>query len=63
MYHIPLALRCIHGLYGSSDEGGENGDGEEGSEISGGWERVEMAGPVYADDSVSLANGRKTSGQ
>ena len=26
MYHVPLALQCI---YGCSDEGGENGDGEE----------------------------------
>ena len=25
MYHVPLALQCI---YGNSDEGGENGDGE-----------------------------------
>ena len=30
MYHVPLALQCI---LESSDEGGENGDGEEGSEI------------------------------
>ena len=37
MHHIPLALQCI---YGRSDEGSENGDGEEGSEISGGEKRV-----------------------
>ena len=40
MYHIPLTLQCI---YGSSDEGGENGDEEEGSEISGGGKKVEIA--------------------
>ena len=32
MYHVPLALQC---LYESSDDG-ENGDGEEVSETSGG---------------------------
>ena len=36
MYHIPLAFHCI---YEQSDEG-ENGKGEDGSEISGGVERV-----------------------
>ena len=35
MYHVPLAFLSI---YGRSDEGGENGDGEK-SEISGGRER------------------------
>ena len=40
MYHVPLALHCI---YGCSDEGGENEDGEEGSEISGVGKRVEIA--------------------
>ena len=39
MYHIPLALQCI---YGCSDEGGENGDGEEGRE----WR---LLGILYAD--------------
>ena len=39
MYHVPLAVQCI---YGCSDEGGEDGDGKEGSEIRGGWERVEI---------------------
>ena len=43
MYHVPLALQCI---YECSDEGGENGDGKEGSEISGGRERVETAWPL-----------------
>ena len=33
MYNVPLGLQYI---YGRSNEGGENGDGEEGSEISGG---------------------------
>ena len=42
MYHIPLALQCIYGC----SEGGENGDGEEGSEISGGGKRVEIAWPL-----------------
>ena len=40
MYHIPLALQCI---YGDSDEGVENGDGEEGRDISRGEKRVEIA--------------------
>ena len=43
MYHIPLDLQCI---YGRSDEGGENGDGEEGSEILEGGKRVEIAWPI-----------------
>ena len=33
MYHFPLALQCI---YERSNEGGENGDGEEGRE----WSRL-----------------------
>ena len=40
VHHIPLALHCI---YGRSDEGGENGDGEEGREIPGEGNRVEIA--------------------
>ena len=40
MYHVPLAVQCI---YGCSDEGGEDGDGKEGSEIYGVWEKVEIA--------------------
>ena len=40
MYHVPLALQCI---YGCSDEGGENGDVEEGSEISGGGKRDSLS--------------------
>ena len=30
MYHVPLAFQSI---YGHSDEGSEDGDGKEGSEI------------------------------
>ena len=30
-------------IYGWSDEGGEDGDGMEGSELHGGWERVEIS--------------------
>ena len=33
-------------------DGGENGNGEEGSEISGGGERAEMLGLLYANDLV-----------
>ena len=44
-----MYLQCI---YGRSDEGGENGDGDEGSESSGGGMRVEIAWPLYADDLV-----------
>ena len=40
MYHAPLALQCI---YGCSEEGGEDGDGEKGRE----WR---LAGILYADD-------------
>ena len=43
MYHVPLDLQYI---YGRSDEVGENGDGEEESEISGGEKRVETAWPL-----------------
>ena len=39
MYHVPLALKYI---IGCSDEGVENGDGEEGSEISRGGKRVDI---------------------
>ena len=39
-HHVPLALQC---LYGCSDEGGEIGDGEERSEISGGGKRGMIA--------------------
>ena len=40
VYHVPVAFQCI---YGCNDEGCENGDGGEGSEISGGTKRVDIA--------------------
>ena len=43
VYHIPLAAQSI---YGRIDEGGEDRDGKEGSELTGGWERVEIAWPL-----------------
>ena len=43
MYHVSLAVQCI---YGWSDEGGEDGDAKEKSELPGGWERVEIAWPI-----------------
>ena len=42
VYHVSLAVQYI---YGWSDEG-EDGDGKERSELSGGWERVEVAFPL-----------------
>ena len=42
VYHVPLGLQCI---YGRSDEGGENEDGEEGRELR-------LPGFLYADDLV-----------
>ena len=44
MYHVPLVVQC---KYAWSDEGGEDGDGKE-SGIPGGWERMEIAWPLYA---------------
>ena len=41
--HVPLAVQCI---YGWSNEGGEDGDGKEGSELPGEWERVEIPCPL-----------------
>ena len=43
MYHVPLAIQCI---YGCSDEGGENGDGKEGSEINGREESIDITCPL-----------------
>ena len=40
---FPLAVQCI---YGWKDKGGEDGDGNEGSELHGGWERVDIAWPL-----------------
>ena len=42
MYHVPSALQCV---YGHSDEGGGNGDGEE-SRV---WRLI---GLLYVDDLV-----------
>ena len=50
MYHVPLGLQCI---YGRIDKRGENEDGKEGSEISGGGKReMRLPGLSYADDLV-----------
>ena len=43
MYYVPLAFQCLNRY---KDEGDENGDGEEGSEVSGRGERVEIALPL-----------------
>ena len=43
MYHVSLAFQCIYGL---SDEGDEDMDGKEGSELPGGWKRVGIAWPL-----------------
>ena len=43
MYHVSLAVQRI---YGCNDEGGEDGDGKEGSEISGGWKKVVITWPL-----------------
>ena len=42
MYHGPLAFQY---LYGWSEEGSEDRDGKEESEIPGRWESVEIAWP------------------
>ena len=49
MYHVPLAVQCI---YGCSNEGGEQRDGKEGSEIHGRWEEWRLLGLLYTDDLV-----------
>ena len=49
MYNVLLALQCV---YGRSEEGGENGDGEEGvrfREERGEWR---LPGHLYTDDLV-----------
>ena len=43
MYHVTLVVQGIHGW---SDEGGEDRDGKEMSELPGGWERVEITWPI-----------------
>ena len=50
MYHVPLPPQCI---YGRSDEGGENSDGKEVSEISiGGKRERRLPSFLYAHDLV-----------
>ena len=44
MYHVLFAFQCI---YGCSDEGSEDGNGKEGSEIPGEWR---LPGLLFADD-------------
>ena len=39
MYHVPLTVQCI---YGWIEEGSEDGNSKEESEIPGGWERIEI---------------------
>ena len=41
--YVPLDLQCI---YGCSDDGGENRDGEDGNEISGRGKRVDITWPL-----------------
>ena len=48
MYHVSLGVQCIW----MECEGDEDEDGNEGSELPGGWKRVEIAGLLYADDLV-----------
>ena len=43
MYHVSLTAQCV---YGWSDEGSEDGDGKEGSELHEEWERVKIAVPL-----------------
>ena len=43
MYHVSLAVQCI---YGWSDEGGEDGDRNERSEIHGGEEKLDITCPL-----------------
>ena len=42
VYHVPLAVKCIHGC---SREGGKNEDGKEGRELG-------LPGLLYTDDLV-----------
>ena len=37
-------------VYGCNDERGENGDGEDGSEVSGGGKRVRLPSLLYVED-------------
>ena len=49
MHHVPLAVKCI---YGWIDEGCEDEDRKDTSELHGGWEIMEVACLLYADDLV-----------
>ena len=40
VYHVFKTSKCIHG---NSDKGGENGNGKEENDVSGGGERLEFA--------------------
>ena len=52
-----MAVQCI---YGCSDEGGEDGDGNDGSEISGGGEREwKFTGLLYANDLVLCGESKE----
>ena len=44
VHHAPLVFQCI---YGCSDGRGENGDGNEGSDIPVGGERVNITWPRF----------------
>ena len=48
VHHVPLALQCIYGL---SDEGGKNGDGE-GVRYQEEGRELRLPGLLYADDLV-----------
>ena len=49
MYRVPLPFQCV---YGCSDEGGEDRDGKEGSEIPGDRREWRLPDLLYADDLV-----------
>ena len=49
MYHAALAVQCI---YGCSDEGSQDGDGKEGSELLNYGREWTLPGHLYADDLV-----------
>ena len=49
MYHAALAVQCI---YGCSDEGSQDGDGKEASELLNYGREWTLPGHLYADDLV-----------
>ena len=57
MYHVPLAVQCI---YGWNDKGGEDTDGTEGSEITEGWERIEITWPFMKMTCFYIVIQRRT---